>query len=115
MVKVMLDELKANHQLNPLDTEFVANDESQTALAHALTAYTATGTTPAGFNVVDAGNSKVPMTLDQLKGLTVAISSQVWSAFQNLPEMDKGQAVIGSAYHSYRSASRGLVITCLDL
>lgn len=65
-----------------LGTEFIVDPDSREMLAHALTAYTAIGSTPADFFVVDASNNKVPMNLDQLKGLIEAISTQVWSAFQ---------------------------------
>lgn len=65
-----------------MSTEFMADADSQDIFAHALTAYTAVGATPDDFYVVDANYNKVPMTLDQLKGLIEAISTQVWAAFQ---------------------------------
>jgi hypothetical protein len=65
-----------------MGTQFMADAESQEMFAHALEAYTAVGATPSDFFAVDAGYLKVPMTLDQLKGLIAAISSQVWTVFQ---------------------------------
>jgi Domain of unknown function (DUF4376) len=65
-----------------MGTAFMADPDSQEMFAHALEAYNAVGATPSDFFAVDANYTKVPMTLDQLKGLITAISAQVWAAFQ---------------------------------
>jgi hypothetical protein len=75
-----------------METSFMADDESQQIFAHALTAYTAVGSTPDGFYVVDASYNKVPMTLAQLQGLISAIAAQVWAAFQRWVEVKEAVA-----------------------
>lgn len=64
-----------------MGTTFLADAASQQIFGQALTVYKAVGSTPDGFFATDAGGNQVPMTLDQLQGLAVAIAAQVNAAF----------------------------------
>lgn len=65
-----------------MNTTFRGDKESQTILAHSLTAFNPVGATPAGFYFLDTANNKVAMTLTQLQGLGSAVAAQYLAAFQ---------------------------------
>lgn len=65
-----------------METNFLADPDSQNIFGQALTIYNAVGSVPDGFFTADSTGTKVPMTLAQLQGLGVAIAAQVWASFQ---------------------------------
>jgi len=75
-----------------MGTTFMGDADSQQLFANAAQIYGAAGATPTDFYTVDANYTKVPMTLDQLKGLTQAIAAQVWAAFQRWVEVRQALA-----------------------
>lgn len=63
---------------------FQADPGSQDVLTKAAQGYSLAGSVPAGFFWVAADNTRVPFTLDDLKGLYAAMLAQGWTAFQHL-------------------------------
>ncbi len=65
-----------------MGTSFMGDADSQQVFANAANVYGKLGATPADFFAVDASYNMVPMTLDQLDGLTSVFAAQYWTAFQ---------------------------------
>lgn len=65
---------------------FQADANSQDVLTKTTQGYGMAGSVPAGFFWVAADNTRVPFTLDDLKGLYAAMLAQGWDAFQHLQD-----------------------------